>query len=65
MSENTKTKEIKREIAGGRPPGVVGEMHPEKIHEMLKRWREEGSLEEEERTWAALDKILREDPIRI
>lgn len=65
MNENTETKERKREIAGGRPPGVIGEMHPEKIHEMLKEWRAEGSIEEEKRTWAALDRILRENPIRI
>ncbi len=64
MSEQTaKRKKIK--LRGERPPGVIGEMKPEKVLEMLEEWRQEGSLEEEERTWAELDRILREYPIRI
>ncbi len=66
MSENTEqAKKRKIELRGERPPGVIGEMKPEEALEMMKKWREEGSLEEEERTWAELDRILREYPIRI
>lgn len=52
----TKPKKIK--LKGERPPGVIGEMHPERALEMMRRWREEGSLEEEERVWEQLDKML-------
>lgn len=66
MKEKTK-KSKKRTIIlrGERPPGVIGEMKPEKIIEALNKWQKEGSLEEEERTWKELDRILREEPIRI
>jgi hypothetical protein len=60
---SSEQKQQKIELRGKRPPGVIGEMKPEKALEMLKRWREEGSLEEEERTWKELDRILREDPV--
>lgn len=65
MSEKSQSEKTERkiELRGERPPGVIGEMKPEKILEMLDRWREEGSLEEEERTWKELDRILREDPV--
>ena len=62
QSEET---ERKIELRGERPPGVIGKMRPEKALDMLDRWREEGSLEEDERTWKELDRILREYPVRI
>lgn len=65
MSEEQATGKRRIELRGERPPGVVGEMNPEKALEMLAKWREEGSLEEEERTWAELDRTLRDFPIRI
>ena len=63
--EGQAKRRTKIELKGERPPGVIGEMKPEKVLEMLKQWSEEGSLEEEERTWAELDRILREHPLRI
>lgn len=54
--EQEPRKKIK--LRGKRPPGVIGEMHPERALEMMRRWREEGSLEEEERVWEQLDKML-------
>lgn len=60
-----KSKKRKIKLRGERPPGVIGEMKPEKLIEALDRWQQEGSLEEEERTWKELDRILREEPIRI
>ena len=67
MSEHKdeQTEPRKIELKGERPPGVIGEMKPEKALRMMRKWREEGSLEEEERTWKALDRILREYPVRI
>ena len=66
MSHSEKEKEERRiKLRGKRPPGVIGEMKPEKMLRMLDKWKEEGSLEEEERTWKELDRILREHPIRI
>lgn len=60
-SERTETeapREKKIELRGERPPGVIGEMHPERFLKKLRRWRTEGSLEEEERVWEQLDKLL-------
>lgn len=67
MSQKSQSEETERkiELRGERPPGVIGEMKPEKALDMLDRWREEGSLEEDERTWKELDRILREYPVRI
>ncbi len=66
MKKKTKQpKKRKIKLRGERPPGVIGEMKPEKIIKMLDKWQKEGSLEEEERTWKELDRILREEPIRI
>ncbi len=56
----------KREIQklrGKRPPGVVGRMKPRQLIELLERMEREHTLEEEERTWRELDRILREDPV--
>lgn len=50
--------EKKIKLRGERPPGVIGEMHPERFLKKLRRWRTEGSLEEEERVWEQLDKML-------
>src|SRR5699024_3722031 len=63
--EKEQTKKRKIKLRGERPPGVIGEMKPEKAIKMMEKWRKEGSLEEEERTWKELDRILREEPIRI
>lgn len=65
MSEKSQSEQTERkiELRGERPPGVIGEMKPEQALEMLDRWRQEGSLEEEERTWKELDRILREYPV--
>jgi hypothetical protein len=63
--EKRQTKKRKIKLRGERPPGVIGEMKPEKLIEMLDRWQREGSLEEEERIWKELDRILSEEPIRI
>ena len=67
MSDEKSSKKERKKIKlrGKRPPGVIGEMKPEKVREMLERWKKEGSLEEEERTWKELDRILREHPVRI
>ena len=65
MSEKSQSEQTEKkiELRGERPPGVIGEMRPERALEMLERWRQEGSLEEEERTWKELDRILREYPV--
>jgi hypothetical protein len=61
MSVKTKAQpEKKIELKGERPPGVIGEMKPKKALKMLRRWREEGSLEEEERVWEQLEPALRD-----
>ncbi len=66
MSKNNEQrKENKIKLRGEKPPGVIGQMKSEELRKMLRQWREEGSLEEEERTWAELDRILREEPVRI
>ena len=61
--KHSEQEKQKIKLRGKRPPGVIGEMKPEKILEMLDRWRQEGSLEEEERTWKELDRILRKYPV--
>ncbi len=63
--EKEQTKKRKIKLRGERPPGVIGEMKPEKAIKMMEKWQKESSLEEEERTWKELDRILREEPIRI
>jgi hypothetical protein len=57
-AEREAPPEKKIELKGERPPGVIGEMHPERLLKKLRRWRTEGSLEEEERVWEQLDKML-------
>ena len=57
-AEREAPPEKKIELKGERPPGVIGEMHPEQLLKKLRRWRTEGSLEEEERVWEQLDKML-------
>lgn len=62
MSEKTPQDERAAErekVQLKRPPGVTGEMHPERFLEKMRRWREEGSLEEEERIWRQFEPSLR------
>lgn len=64
MDENKEqTKARKIELKGERPLGVIGEMQPEKALEILRQARQERTLEEDERSWKELDRILREDPV--
>jgi hypothetical protein len=45
--EKGQTKKRKIKLRGERPPGVIGEMKPEKAIKMMEKWQKEGSLEEE------------------
>jgi hypothetical protein len=65
MSEQASrsSKQKKIELKGERPPGVVGEMDPEKALDVLRRAREERTSEEDERSWRELDRILQEDSV--
>jgi hypothetical protein len=57
------SKQEKIELKGERPPGVVGEMNPEKALDILRRAREGRTSEEDEQSWRELDRILQEDPV--
>jgi hypothetical protein len=59
-AEREAPPEKKIELKGERPPGVIGEMHPERFLKKLRRWRTEGSLEEEERIWRQFEPALRD-----
>jgi hypothetical protein len=52
--------ENRSELRGERPPGVIGEMHPERFLKRSRRWRKEGFLEEEERIWRPFEPSLRD-----
>ena len=65
MSEEkqSQTEKGRIKLRGERPPGVIGEMDPKKALDVLRKAREERTLEEDERSWRELDRILREDPV--
>lgn len=60
---NQKKRKVQTKLRGERPPGVVGRMKPRQLIELIERMKREHTLEEEERTWKELDRILREDPV--
>lgn len=51
------------QLRGERPPGVVGEMQPGRLLARLREARKEHTLEDDERSWRELSRILREDPV--
>ena len=50
-------------LRGERPPGVIGEMQPERLLRRLREARQAHTLEDDERSWRELERILREDPV--
>ncbi len=61
-SQNGKRK-IQTKLRGKRPPGVVGRMKPRQFIEIMEEAQRERTLEEDERSWKELDRILKEDPV--
>jgi hypothetical protein len=64
QTEKRETPRKKIQLKGERPPGVIGEMHSERLLKKLRRWRTEGSCEEDERVWEQFEPSLRDSKAR-
>lgn len=63
QNKNTEAPAERIQLRGERPPGVVGEMQPEEALRRLREARKAHTLEDDERSWRELERILREDPV--